>query len=168
MAETPRGIRVVRDTVPVSVERAVYRALARVPADRFATAAEFAAALAPQTVSTAAPASRRRRHPRVIGVAIAGLGILGALAATLFFRPVPAPVLDADLIAVAPFDVLAPGLALWREGLVDLLARNLDGAGPLRTVPPSVVVRHWAGRADPPSAIALGRRTAASPSRGGG
>jgi hypothetical protein len=25
--------------------------------------------------------------------------------------------------------------ALWREGFVDLLSSNLDGAGPLRTVP---------------------------------
>jgi serine/threonine-protein kinase len=161
MAETPRGIRVVRDTVPESVERAVQRALARVPADRFATAAEFAAALAPQTVFPAPAAPRRRPKRRVFGVAIVSLGILGALAATQFLRPVPAPTLDANLVAVAPFDVLAPGLALWREGLVDLLSRNLDGAGPLRTVPPSVVIGRWTGRADPPSATRLGRKTGA-------
>jgi serine/threonine-protein kinase len=67
MAEAPREIRVIRDTVPQSVERAVHRALARVPADRFATAAEFAAALAPQTVSAAVAAPRRRRRLRGIG-----------------------------------------------------------------------------------------------------
>ena len=39
------GLRVVRDTVPVAVERAVMRALARVPADRFVTARQFAEAL---------------------------------------------------------------------------------------------------------------------------
>ncbi|MGH7534550.1 MAG: hypothetical protein ACREMG_03090, partial [Gemmatimonadales bacterium] len=44
---------------------------------------------------------------------------------------------------------------------MDLLARDLDGAGPLRTVPPSVVIRRWSGRADPPSATALGRKTGA-------
>ncbi|HKW41838.1 MAG TPA: protein kinase [Gemmatimonadales bacterium] len=38
-------IRSVRPTVPEGLERAVLRALAKVPADRFATAAEFAAAL---------------------------------------------------------------------------------------------------------------------------
>ena len=69
--------------------------------------------------------------------------------------------LDADLVAVAPFDVLSPGLELWREGLVDLLARSLDGAGPLRTVSPTVVVRRWDGRADRSSAEALARRTGA-------
>ena len=40
------SLRVVRDTVPLAVERAVTRALARVPADRFGTAGDFAAALA--------------------------------------------------------------------------------------------------------------------------
>ena len=38
-------LRTVRDTVPAAVEQSVTRALAKVPADRFATAAEFAEAL---------------------------------------------------------------------------------------------------------------------------
>src|SRR2546422_3690734 len=41
------------------------------------------------------------------------------------------------------------------------LFRSLDGAGPLRTVSPTVVVRRWSGRADPTSAEELGRRTGA-------
>jgi serine/threonine-protein kinase len=57
--------------------------------------------------------------------------------------------------------VLDPKLVLWGEGLVDLLSRNLDGAGPLHTVAPTVVVRRWGGRADPESAAELGRRTGA-------
>jgi eukaryotic-like serine/threonine-protein kinase len=73
-----------------------------------------------------------------------------------------APVaLDPDLVAVAPFDVPDPRLSLWREGLVDLLSRNLDGAGPLRSVPPTTVIRRWSGRADRLSASELGRRTRA-------
>ena len=39
------SLRTVRETVPFTVERAVRKALARVPADRFATAAQFADAL---------------------------------------------------------------------------------------------------------------------------
>ena len=50
---------------------------------------------------------------------------------------------------------------LWREGFVDLLSANLDGAGPLRTVPPSVVMRNWEGSADVESAVAFGKRTGA-------
>ena len=44
---------------------------------------------------------------------------------------------------------------------MDVLSRNLDGAGPLTTVSPSVVIRRWSGRADPSSATALGEATGA-------
>jgi hypothetical protein len=47
---------------------------------------------------------------------------------------------------------------------VDLLARNLNGAGPLRSVPPSISTPGWNGRADGASAVALGRRTRAGTS----
>ena len=47
------------------------------------------------------------------------------------------------------------------KGFVDLLSSNLDGAGPLRTVPPSVVMRSWDGHADVESAVAFGKRTGA-------
>ena len=69
--------------------------------------------------------------------------------------------LDPELVAVAPFGVLDPKLELWHEGLVDVLSRNLDGAGPFRTVSPTVVIRRWQGRADRASAEALGRQTGA-------
>jgi serine/threonine-protein kinase len=65
------------------------------------------------------------------------------------------------LIAVAPFDVFDPELGLWREGLVDILSRDLDGAGTLRAVSPRVVIRRWNGRAEPAEAKALGHRTGA-------
>ncbi|HJR49662.1 MAG TPA: serine/threonine-protein kinase, partial [Gemmatimonadales bacterium] len=45
MLEAPRPLREVRETVPEGVAQAVNRALARSPADRFTTAAEFARAL---------------------------------------------------------------------------------------------------------------------------
>jgi serine/threonine-protein kinase len=71
------------------------------------------------------------------------------------------PPLDTSLVAVAPFDVLDSKLELWREAVVDLLSRNLDGAGPIRSVAPTVIVRRWRGRADPESAAELGRATGA-------
>jgi eukaryotic-like serine/threonine-protein kinase len=49
--ETPRPLQAVRETVPPAVEQAVARALARAPADRFATAGQFAQSL--QTAVTA-------------------------------------------------------------------------------------------------------------------
>src|SRR5438105_11016536 len=46
MSEDPRPLTAQRRSVPPGVEAAVLRSLEKVPADRFATAAEFAAALA--------------------------------------------------------------------------------------------------------------------------
>jgi eukaryotic-like serine/threonine-protein kinase len=57
--------------------------------------------------------------------------------------------------------VLDPSLQLWQEGLGDILSRTLDGAGPIRTVSPTVVLRRWSGRADEASAHELSRRTGA-------
>jgi len=69
--------------------------------------------------------------------------------------------LDPELIAVAPFGILDPQFELWHEGLVDVLSRNLDGAGPFRSLSPTVVIRRWKGRADRASAEDLARRTGA-------
>ena len=44
-SETPKPLREVRETVPEGVERAVAKALAKSPADRFAGAGEFGKAL---------------------------------------------------------------------------------------------------------------------------
>jgi serine/threonine-protein kinase len=45
---------------------------------------------------------------------------------------------------------------VWREGLVDSLARSLDGAGPLRTVAPSTSIAKSSGRGDVTTAVSLG------------
>ena len=76
-------------------------------------------------------------------------------------RPGSPEVLDEDLLAVAPFDAVSSGVAEYREGLVTILSRSLDGAGPLRTISPTVVVRRWVGQSDPTSASALGHSTGA-------
>ena len=56
MLEPVPRLRTVRETVPAWVEQAVARALARAPADRFATAAELVEALATPRTATAATA----------------------------------------------------------------------------------------------------------------
>ena len=149
----------VRD-VPRQVERAVRQALARAPADRFADAPAFARAL-----EAAAGDTRTSTRPfgrRVLLAALGGLLIAAALVGLYSgLRPEPERARDPNLLAVAPFDVLAPSLELWREGLGDMLSRSLDGAGPLRTVSQTVALRRWEGRADRASAEALGRRTGA-------
>ena len=46
-------------------------------------------------------------------------------------------------IAVLPFQVADPNLAVWREGIVDLLTANLDGVGGLRAIDSRTVLAEW-------------------------
>src|SRR5688572_12327188 len=149
----------VRD-VPRQVERAVRQALARAPADRFADAPAFARALEAAAGAPTAGASPALRRGLLTAAAVL-LMTLGGAGVWLRTRPAAEDTLDADLLAVAPFEVLEPSLDVWREGMGDVLSRTLDGAGPIRTVSPSVVLRRWSGRADRTSAEELGRRTGA-------
>jgi serine/threonine-protein kinase len=59
MTEDPRSLTIQRKTIPPGVEAAVLTALQKLPADRFATAAEFATALANPTTTTMAQTSAR-------------------------------------------------------------------------------------------------------------
>src|SRR6266550_250821 len=138
------SVRRLRDTIPPAIDGAVSKALAKAPADRFVTAAQFAEALTPSVTGV-----RLRLTARRILAAGAVTAAVGAL------------VLTVIRWRAGVGDVLDPKLDLWHEGLVDVLSRNLDGAGPLRTVSPTVVVRRWSGRADPTSAKELGRKTGA-------
>jgi serine/threonine-protein kinase len=161
MLEPVPHVRTVRETVPLGIEETLARALAKSPADRFRTAAEFAhaltttALLAPTAPSPPATTVRRRSR-RMLASSVAAVltAVVVILLAVQKREMIP---LDPSLVAIAPFNVLQPTLGLWREGMVDLLGRNLDGAGPLRTVSPTLVVRRWEGHADRASAAALAR-----------
>jgi len=63
MVDQIPSLRTVRETVPFTVERAVRKALARVPADRFATASQFAEALKETTVDESSSANRASTKP---------------------------------------------------------------------------------------------------------
>ena len=101
-SDAPRSLRVVRPGVPLALESALETALAKVPADRFATARHFQHALeADRAPSGATPKYRPRRRFAVLG-AIAGAVALIALVGT--FRPL-APVTPGPVgIAILPFD----------------------------------------------------------------
>ncbi|HZN97899.1 MAG TPA: serine/threonine-protein kinase, partial [Gemmatimonadales bacterium] len=163
----PPRLHVIREGVPEVVERAIDHAFAKAPADRFSTALQFSAALSAPAGAFSRPASdprvqRKRRRRRLLILGLTGVGVAGAAAlGTLLIRQTDPRSLDANLIAVAPFDVFDPELGLWREGLVDILSRTLDGAGTLRAVSPRVAIRRWNGRAEPAEAKVLGRRTGA-------
>jgi serine/threonine protein kinase/Flp pilus assembly protein TadD len=72
--ETPRPLRSLRESVPEAVEQAVNRALARTPADRYASAGQFAQALEdaarPSTLEGTTARSTAPAHPEVPTVAV--------------------------------------------------------------------------------------------------
>jgi serine/threonine-protein kinase len=167
------SLRVLRPTVPAWLDELVMTALAKTPADRFASAAQFSTALSAGAERSTSSAGVRQTSAVVIGtswkrrgivlksVAVLVLIALLALGSRLFRSEEPTA-LDSNLVAIAPFDVIGTGLGVWREGVMDLLSRNLDGAGPLRAVLPAVVLRHWSQMGHLASPQQLGRRTGAS------
>jgi serine/threonine-protein kinase len=90
LSEKPAPVRRTRDFVPVNVEAAVAKALARSPADRFSSTAEFAAALADPGYT-------------VPSMAVGGDGAAEAIGRRWLW-------VTAALAAVA---LVASGLALW-------------------------------------------------------
>jgi serine/threonine-protein kinase len=83
MTEEPRPLSAARRSVPLNVEAAVSRALEKLPADRFASAKEFADALTTSTVPTvAARAVGRRTDLRwkrlTLGLALSVVALLGS------------------------------------------------------------------------------------------
>ena len=86
MTEKPAGLRRQRERVPDAVENAVLTALEKLPADRFATAAEFAAALrgdgsgatrfGASASSRLAPRSEAPPAPCRAGLALLAVGVL--------------------------------------------------------------------------------------------
>ena len=150
----PPAVTKTRPDVPAPVATAISKALAKTPDERYATAEEFRDALDP---AAAAAGGGGRKRWIGIGIAAAVLVAGAALLATFKSRPK----LDDHVLAVAPFDVLDPDLKLWHEGMVDVLSRNLDGAGEMRSVSPSLVIKRWNGRADRASAAELGLATGA-------
>jgi serine/threonine-protein kinase len=98
MTEEPRSLTLQRRTIPLHIEAAVQVALAKLPADRFSSAAQFAEALNRPGSAPLTPLSTRAM-PAVGGAArwrrwttFAGALVLGvALGATLWWRLIPAP-----------------------------------------------------------------------------
>ena len=157
-----------RDAVPPEFEQVVYRCLEKNPSDRWQSAEDLLACL--ETVTTPgggitsmrlrAPAAAARKRWTRVAVLAAAVAVM-AIAAVLL-RPQAGLVPDPDVLVVPPFDVLDPLLEdLWGEGVAQIVANNLDGAGPLTAVPPSVVFRRWAGTADAATARDVAEATGA-------
>ncbi len=156
--ETPKPVQGVRSDTPRGVADALGKALRKLPGDRFQTADDFCAALAPSFAGHHAATPLPSRRWMTVALGLAAVAAAVGFVATRRNRP-EAP--NANLVAIAPFEALGADLGVWREGLVDLLTSNLDGAGPLRAVPPSVVLRRAPARMDRNGARLLAERTRA-------
>ena len=129
----------------------IHQALARNPADRFASCRDFARALGdtvaaprgttpPQVTIPAAPVTPRRVPATALALAL--LLVLAGGAAWLLYRrhgdTVPP---SASRLAVLPFSAPTTGPFVYlAEGMVDLLSRNLNGVGEQATVDPGRVM----------------------------
>ncbi|HKH93219.1 MAG TPA: protein kinase [Gemmatimonadaceae bacterium] len=140
--------RVTRPGVPPALDAALARALATVPADRFATAAEFAQALeasllTPSGEAAAAAAASPvtgRRHPRSSVVLLLAGAALGVGALLVWWRVAAragdagaessrsAPAAATTRLAVLPFENLGrPEDAYVADGLTDEIRSKLAG-----------------------------------------
>jgi Tol biopolymer transport system component/tRNA A-37 threonylcarbamoyl transferase component Bud32 len=116
VTEAPRPLQAQRHTIPPHVEAAVLTALEKLPADRFASAADFAAALRNKGYATttavpvpSAPARQaaRRRDPRLVAaIGVAGVATIAALWGWL--RPRPAEPLTQFSVALRQNEALQP------------------------------------------------------------
>jgi serine/threonine-protein kinase len=138
------SVRRLRATVPEPVDRAISKALAKEPADRFQTAGNLAHALVPSgEVDTRTRHGRPGRRTARTAVAIALLvAIFGILS-----RPLTPPIpTEATRIAMLPWTVVGgeEDLVYLRDGLVYLLSASLDGVGPIRMVDPNALLAYVA------------------------
>jgi Tol biopolymer transport system component/tRNA A-37 threonylcarbamoyl transferase component Bud32 len=168
VTETPRPMMPQRHTIPRNVEAAVLTALEKLPADRFATAAEFAEALRDKGYSTAVslaavpeakPATVTQRRTRLLLPALATALLLATVAALWgWLRPVPAPLVSQFSLALKPNQDLQPPLtvgggriALSRDGRLLVYSGPGDGG-----------TRLWLRRMDQLGATPIGGTDAAS------
>ena len=137
MLEPAPRIRTIRESAPPELERAIIRALAKTPADRFGTAQEFADALS-QTPS--APLVPRfigiRRHWLTVAMLVAVLAGAAVILHLWSGRSGPGVSSSASLMAVLPFTPSGPDTALSRLGrdLVFTISSELDGLSTIRVL----------------------------------
>ncbi|MGH7630966.1 MAG: protein kinase domain-containing protein, partial [Gemmatimonadales bacterium] len=136
LTEPPPSARKLRREVPVGLDRVLQRGLARRTDERFATAAEFGAALRSGQAGRRAGAQTRRRWRIAAGVvgaaalaAVIGLG-MRLLPARQPARPPAVPV-----IAVLPFKNLGPAEdQYFADGLTEEITSRLAGLSGLRVI----------------------------------
>jgi serine/threonine-protein kinase len=145
VTEAPPSVRAMRDTVPLRIDETVQQALARVPADRFDSAATMIAALRTPTgleqalemdshAAMVEPAVPKRLR-RVIG----GVGAAVVAAVLIFFGlrlgTSEATALEATRVLIFPPQPVAEAIpATVGEEIATMIGYALDGAGGMRAI----------------------------------
>ncbi len=176
LTDPPQDVRSLRPAVPPPLAAAVSRSLAKDPAARHASAADFAAAITaaardPSASSAHQPVSRRRLTRASIAAALVVLALAAAYVASRSAagRPDRPAAVDTKAVAILPFRVRGePSIAYLRDGMVDLLGAKLTGEGGLRAADPRAVYAGLRGATQNErddltvdSALALARRLGA-------
>src|SRR5687767_11715090 len=142
LSSAPPRVREAAPEVPQHVEAAMLRALAVDRTERFATAGEFAAALAGsgsmQIITPAPmPTTRRRSMAGAIATVIA-VGALAIFAVTKLASPGRADSITSVAVAPEPGD---SATAYLSEGILDAVANLLRRVPQLRVTAPSLVAQ---------------------------
>ena len=165
LTERPTPPRAIRDTVSVGLERAVLKALAKLPADRFASAEKFADALtapdtareaeAARTVAVPGAAARGRRNTAALVPGAAAALALTAAAGWWLGRSSGAPgatwsefvqLTDASGVESAPS--LSPdgesfAYSSNARGTLDIYVQRVGGRNPVLVAGDSTVDEDW-------------------------
>jgi len=146
--DTVPSLRMVRETVPVTVEGAIVRAMAKLPVDRFPSIQRFLDALAsPDSVSIQPTLPARppsRSQPRVSRrmLTLLGAGLLVAVAAGWWLaagrmtgRPQPGSRM-VSAVAVLPFQDVAsgPDSSYLGDGMTEGLIADLAEIGSIKVI----------------------------------
>ncbi len=147
MTTDPPSLTAARHTIPPSIDRAVRRALERLPADRFATTADFVSAL--QLPSRPAPAGWRRRALVGWGLVLALALLVGAAYLWSGRRGTGKPdeMARRRIVAVLPFRNISADTAqqYFSAGMTEEIASQLAKVASLRVLGRSATAQFDSG-----------------------
>ena len=146
VAEPPH-VSAIRGAVPAPIEAVIRRALAKVPADRFATAVQFAEALAQPAVTVrevvSAPRGAVRRVRRVVAGAVVGALVVIAtvVSGVLLTKSKSAAVQSLAVLPLADLS-MDSAHAYFADAMTDLMITHLARSPYLRVTSRTSTLRY--------------------------
>ncbi len=137
---TPR-VSVVREMMPESLDRAVVKALAKAPADRFTTAAQLAEALSVKQMSRPAPTHGGRK---AIMSALASIGVVAVVVVVaLIAWPRDLPPEGPPRLVVLPFENLgAQEDEYFADGMTEAIRARIANMAGLQVISRTSAVQY--------------------------